>query len=195
MLSDIACTAWHAMELGEVKQGQTVALWGCGPGGLIAIMWAKHRGVKRIIAIDHILKRLEKAYELGAETINYDEQLVIPTMLEICKDGPDVCIDATDFRYAKETIHKIERLLRLETDATSAIFDAIYLVKKFGNISVIGDIMKLLLQYILDEQIDLTKVITHVLSLEEALLRYQLFDEKKNDRIKVILKPHIDSFQ
>ncbi|CAF5122176.1 unnamed protein product, partial [Rotaria sp. Silwood1] len=58
MLSDIACTAWHAMELGEVKQGQTVALWGRGPGGLIAIMCAKHRGVKRIIAIDHIPKRL-----------------------------------------------------------------------------------------------------------------------------------------
>ncbi|CAF0933865.1 unnamed protein product [Rotaria sordida] len=224
MLSDIACTAWHAMELGEVKEGQTVALWGCGPVGLIVIMWAKHRGVKRIIAIDHIPKRLEKARELGAETINYDEQLVIPTMLEICKGGPDVCIDATGFRYAKETIHKVERLLRLETDATSAIIEAIYLVKKFGNISIVGDYYgltnhfpigalfdkgitfragvvcvqkywKLLLKYILDGHIDLTKIITHVLPLEEALLGYQLFDEQKNDCIKVILKPDIDYFQ
>jgi threonine dehydrogenase-like Zn-dependent dehydrogenase len=33
MLSDIACTTWHGMELGEIKEGQTVALWVCGPVG------------------------------------------------------------------------------------------------------------------------------------------------------------------
>ncbi|CAF0974334.1 unnamed protein product [Rotaria sordida] len=197
----------HAMELGEVEQGQTIAIWGCGPGGLIAIMWAKLRGVKRIIAIDHIPKRLERARELGTQIINYDEQLVIPTMLKICKDGLDVCINATDFRYAKETLHKVERLLRLETDAISAIIEAIYLAKKFGNISVIGNYYGFTnhfpigalfdkgITFRADGKVDLTKVITHILPLKETLLGYQLFDEKKNDCIKVTLKPHVDFFQ
>ncbi|KAL0477797.1 S-(hydroxymethyl)glutathione dehydrogenase [Acrasis kona] len=217
-LSDIACTAWHGLELGEVKKGQTIAIWGCGPVGLIAIMWAKMRGVHRIIAIDNVPKRLQLAQDLGAEVLNFDENKVIPTMLEICKGGPDVCIDATGFRYAKEAIHKIERVLRLETDATSAIVEAIYLVKKFGHLSVIGDYYgttnhfpigalfdkgitfragvvcpqkywKELLKYIQEGKVDLTKIITHIMPLEEAPKAYQLFDEKKNDCIKVILKP------
>lgn len=221
MLSDIACTAWHGMELGDIKEGQTLALWGCGPVGLLSIMWAKLRGVKRIIAIDNVPKRLDKARELGAETINYDENKVIPTMMKICPGGPDVCLDATGFRYAKETVHKVERFLRLETDATSAIIEAIYLVKKFGTISVIGDYYgvtnhfpigalfdkgitfragvvcvqkywKQLLKYIVDGKVDLTKIITHVLPLDQAPLAYQLFDEKKNECIKVILKPNDD---
>ncbi|CAF1019410.1 unnamed protein product [Rotaria sordida] len=207
LLSDIACTAWHAMKLGEVKQGQTIAIWDCGPGGLIAIMWDKLRGVKRIIAIDHIPKRLEKARELDTQIINYDEQLVIPTMLKICKDGPDVCINTTGFRYAKETLHKVERLLRLETDAISAIIEAIYLAKKFGNISVIGNYYGFTnhfpigalfdkgITFRADGKVDLTQVITHILPLKETLLGYQLFDEKKNDCIKVILKSHVDFFQ
>ncbi|CAF4366863.1 unnamed protein product, partial [Rotaria sordida] len=44
-------------------------------------------------------------------------------------------------------------------------------------------------------KVDLTKVITHILPLKETLLGYQLFDEKKNDCIKVTLKPHVDFFQ
>lgn len=218
MLSDIACTAWQGLEFGEVQQGQTIALWGCGPVGLIVIMWAKLRGVGRIIAIDHVPKRLEIARQFGAETINYDEKQVIPTMLEICPGGPDVCIDATGFPYAKEMVHKVERLLRLETDATSAIIEAVYLVKKFGYISVIGDYYgltnhfpigslfdkgitfragvvcvqkywKQLLKYILEGQVDLTKIITHTLPLEQGPLGYEIFDRQKDTCIKVILKP------
>lgn len=63
-------------------------------------------------------------------------------MLELCPGGPDVCVDATGFRYAKEILHKVERFLRLETDAKSAIIEAIYLVKKFGHISVIGELLR-----------------------------------------------------
>jgi threonine dehydrogenase-like Zn-dependent dehydrogenase len=120
----------------QVVMLSDIALWGCGPVGLIVIMWAKYRGVKRINASGNAPKRLDKARELGAETINYNEKQAIPTMLEICKGGPDVCIDATGFRYAKEVIHKVERVLRLETDATSAITEAI-LIKVLHFVQVL----------------------------------------------------------
>lgn len=141
-------------------------------------------------------------------------------MLELCPGGPDVCVDATGFRYAKEILHKVERFLRLETDAKSAIIEAIYLVKKFGHISVIGDYYgltnhfpigalfdkgitfragvvcvqkywKLLLKYVVEGKVDLTQVITHVIPWDDGPSGYQIFDEQKNDCIKVILKPNL----
>jgi len=60
-LSDIASTGWHATELGEVKAGQTVAIWGAGPVGLMACMWSKYRGATKIILIDAVESRLNLA--------------------------------------------------------------------------------------------------------------------------------------
>jgi len=58
-LSDILCTSWHANELGQVSKDQVVAVWGCGPVGLLSLAWAKFRGAKRIIAIDVCEYRLQ----------------------------------------------------------------------------------------------------------------------------------------
>jgi threonine dehydrogenase-like Zn-dependent dehydrogenase len=77
--------------------------------------------------------------------------------LEICKGGPYVCIDATGFGYAKETIHKVERLLRLETDATSAfpigaLFDKGITFR--AGVVCVQKYWKLLLKYIVDGKVD-----------------------------------------
>jgi threonine dehydrogenase-like Zn-dependent dehydrogenase len=219
-LSDIACTAWHGLELGEVKEGDVIAIWGCGPVGLLAVMLAKVRGASRIIAIDNVANRLKLAAELGAETINYNDKKVIPTMLEVCPGGPDICLDATGFGYAKEYIHKVEKFVGMETDACSAITEMIYLVKKFGRISVIGDYFgttnhfpigmlfmkgitfragvvcvqkywKMLLNLIIEGKIDLTRIITHTMPLSQAPEAYRMFDVEKNSTLKIILKPGI----
>ena len=61
LLSDIACTGWHANELANVSQGDKVAIWGAGPVGLMACMWAFYRGASEIILVDGIEYRLARA--------------------------------------------------------------------------------------------------------------------------------------
>jgi len=141
-LSDIACTGWHANELGQVKKGDVVAVWGCGPVGLMAQMWAKFRGASRVIAIDCIPNRLQLAQkQLGSEIINFEQQDPIKALKELLGplNGPDVCIEAVGFRFPKSIIEKVERFAKLETDSPQVLTECILACKKGGRIACVGD--------------------------------------------------------
>ena len=95
-LSDIFPTGYQAADVCEIKPGQTIAIWGCGPVGLFAIKSAFLLGAERVIAIDRFEPRLSLAAQAGAEVLNYEE---IQDLVEALKAmtggiGPDACIDA-----------------------------------------------------------------------------------------------------
>jgi len=217
-LADSLVTAWHACELGEVKKDQTICIWGLGPVGLYCAMWAFFRGVKRIIGIDNVPERLQAAAKLGCETINFSEKNVITTVQEMVPGGPDVCVDAVGFRYAKNILHKLERFVRLETDNPTTISECITLVKKGGIVSIIGDYYGLcnhfpigavmekgltlrsgivplqkywkeLLGYVEQGKVDPSFIVTHHFSLEDTPQAYKLFDLKEQGAIKIVIKP------
>jgi len=140
LLSDVANTGWHANEFGEVKAGNIVAVWGCGPIGLMAQIWAWHRGASRVIGIDSVPKRLEKARLIGSEIIDTSENPdVVAKMRELVPGGPDVAIDAVGYRYTKTVAHTIQKAVGIETDAVDIINEAAKCVKKGGRLVVIGD--------------------------------------------------------
>lgn len=140
-ISDIACTSLHACQLGEVREGCSVAIWGLGPVGLLALEWAKVLGAKKIIGIDVVPERLQLAKEkLDVEVINAKEVSdVVKTIFELCPGGVDVAIDCAGFRYATTWLHTIQRALMLETDSPDILSQCIYAVRKSGNVSIIGD--------------------------------------------------------
>jgi threonine dehydrogenase-like Zn-dependent dehydrogenase len=74
MLSDIFPTAYFGADLAEIDDGDTVAVWGCGPVGQFAVASAKLMGAGRVFAIDRIESRLEMARGQGAEVINFEEE-------------------------------------------------------------------------------------------------------------------------
>src|SRR5512142_2653610 len=95
-LSDIFPTGYMAAEACDIKPGDTVAIWGCGPVGQFAIKSAFLMGAERVIAIDHLPERLRMAREQGgAEVLNCDEvDSVVETLREMTGGrGPDRCID------------------------------------------------------------------------------------------------------
>jgi len=140
LLSDILCTSWYANELADVKEGDVVAVWGCGPVGLLTQMWAKFRGAKRIIAIDGVPSRLRVAHEkFGSEIIDFTQQDVIKTIQNIVPDGPDKCIDAVGFRFPKSLLHRFQRAMKLETDTPEILTEAITCCRKAGKIGIVGD--------------------------------------------------------
>ncbi|HKR22050.1 MAG TPA: alcohol dehydrogenase catalytic domain-containing protein, partial [Pyrinomonadaceae bacterium] len=93
-LSDIFPTGWMGAEMCDIKRGDTIAIWGCGPVGQFSIRSAFLLGAERVIAIDQVPERLRMAEQGGAETINYMEQNVYEALMEMTGGrGPDACID------------------------------------------------------------------------------------------------------
>jgi threonine dehydrogenase-like Zn-dependent dehydrogenase len=95
MMSDIFPTGYMAADIAEIREGDTVAVFGCGPVGLFAIVSARLLGAGRVLAVDSIPSRLDLARELGAEIINFEEEHPVKIIKGLTgKIGVDRAIDA-----------------------------------------------------------------------------------------------------
>ena len=144
-LSDIFPTGYMAAENAEITQGDTVAIWGCGPVGQFTILCAWMQGAKRVIAIDRVPERLEMARNEGkAETIDFSKANVFEALMEMTKGrGPDRCIDCvgteSDATASFDAaIDKLKTALYLGTDRPHVLREAIMCCRKGGTISVPG---------------------------------------------------------
>jgi threonine dehydrogenase-like Zn-dependent dehydrogenase len=144
-LSDIFPTGYMGAEMCDIKQGDTIAVWGCGPVGQFAIASALLLGAERVIAIDRFPYRLEMARDkCGAETINYEQvDSVIETLNDMTAGrGPDACIDAVGMEAhapgIKYLYDRTKQMGRMETDRPIALREAIMSCRNGGTVSVIG---------------------------------------------------------
>jgi threonine dehydrogenase-like Zn-dependent dehydrogenase len=144
-LSDIFPTGYQGAENANIKPGDTVAVWGCGPVGLFAVASAKMLGAEKVIAIDRFPERLALARGLGAVTIDYTENDV--SIVEALRDlsggiGPDSCIDAVGIEAHSNTTagvyDKVKQALMLETDRPFVLRQAIQAIRKGGTLSIPG---------------------------------------------------------
>ena len=143
-LSDIFPTGYMAAENCNIQPGDTVAVWGCGPVGLFAIKSAYMLGAERVIAIDRIPERLEKArVDCGAEVIDYMKQDVQAALVEWTGGlGPDACIEAVGMEShglsADALYDRAKVALMLETDRPHPLRQAIQACRKGGVVSIPG---------------------------------------------------------
>ncbi len=144
-LSDILPTGWQAAEQGNIQPGDTVAVWGCGPVGQMAIISAWLMGAGRVIAIDRVPERLEMARMHGkAEVIDFSNADVYDQLQTMTKGrGPDVCIDAVGAEThglgsVDAVLDKAKAAVGLTTDRIHALRQAINCCRKGGTVSVPG---------------------------------------------------------
>jgi threonine dehydrogenase-like Zn-dependent dehydrogenase len=144
-LSDIFPTGYMAAENAEIEEGDTVAVWGCGPVGQFTIQSAWMLGAGRVIAIDCVSERLKMAERYGkAETIDFEKKDVYETLMEMTKGrGPDRCIDAVGAEaHASGTfdaiVDKATTALRIGTDRAHVLREAITCCRKGGTVSIPG---------------------------------------------------------
>lgn len=99
LLADIFPTGYHSTELAGVKPGETVAVYGAGPVGLMAAYSAQIKGASRVFVVDHVPNRLELVKELGAEPINFDDGDPAQQIRDAIQDyGVDRGIDAVGYQ-------------------------------------------------------------------------------------------------
>ena len=142
-LSDIFPTGYMAAENCDIKPGDTVAIWGCGPVAQFAIRSAFMLGAERVIAIDRVPERLQMARQAKAETLNFEEVDVMEALQEMTAGrGPDSCIDSVGLEeHGHGFMGKVDRVkqaLRLSTDRPNVLRQAIRACRNGGVVSVPG---------------------------------------------------------
>ena len=99
LLADIFPTGYHGAELAGVKPGESVAVYGAGPVGLMAAYSCVIRGAAEVYSVDHVKERLDKAEEIGAIPINYDESDPVQQIKDMRGgQGTDKGIDAVGYQ-------------------------------------------------------------------------------------------------
>jgi threonine dehydrogenase-like Zn-dependent dehydrogenase len=223
-LSDILPTGYMAAENCNIKDGDVVAVWGCGPVGQFAIRSAWLLGAGRVIAIDRFPERLALARKANAESIDYEE---VDDILEQIKEmtggvGPDSCIDAVGLEAHGHSIaalyDRAKQMAMLQTDRPTVLRQAIQACRKGGTVSIPGvygafidkmpmgvafgkgltfkmgqthvhRYMQPLLEQIEQGKIDTASIITHRIPLADAPQAYDVFCNKEDECIKVVMRP------
>ncbi|MBP2230419.1 threonine dehydrogenase-like Zn-dependent dehydrogenase [Azospirillum agricola] len=144
-LGDIFPTGWQAAVQCDIQPTDTVAIWGCGPVGQMAIRSAVLLGAKQVIAIDHLPERLDMAEAGGAITINFDEESVVERLNELTGGlGPEKCIDAIGMEAhvspsMPDTVYdRAKQMLGAESDRPHVLREMIYVCRPAGVISIPG---------------------------------------------------------
>ena len=143
-LSDIFPTGYMAAEFCDIQPGDTIAIWGCGPVGQMAIRSAFLLGAERVIAVDTVPERLALARDAGAITIDFLDEDVYDRIQELTKGrGADACIDAVGTEPLANSsfyamVDRVKVATFMGTDRPHVLRQAIHCARNFGTVSVVG---------------------------------------------------------
>jgi threonine dehydrogenase-like Zn-dependent dehydrogenase len=144
-LGDIFPTGWQAAAQCEIEPIDTVAIWGCGPVGQMAIRSALLLGAKQIVAIDRLPERLSMAEAGGAITINFEQESVIERLNELTHGkGPEKCIDCigleshVTFSLPDTVYDRAKQMMMAESDRGHILREMIFVCRCAGTISIPG---------------------------------------------------------
>ncbi len=232
-LSDVLPTAWQAVAYADVKEGETLAVYGLGPIGQMCARIGRHLGA-RVFGIDPVVERRNMAARHGIEVFDGGEDTADEIRDATQGRGPDAVVDAVGMEAHGSPVgkfaHDVAGLLpdaiaepfmqNAGVDRLAALHSSIDLVRRGGTISLSGvyggtaSPMPLLTMF--DKQIQLRMgqcnvrswiddllplvedsadplglddFVTHRMPLSQAPEAYDMFQEKEDGCVKVVLDP------
>jgi threonine dehydrogenase-like Zn-dependent dehydrogenase len=196
-VGDILATGYFAAERGQIRPGDTVAVIGAGPVGLMAVMCAHLFGPSRVFAVDMVADRLETAGELGAVPLDARAtNAVVEIQSHTGGCGADVALECVGQMASIETAINCVRGggTVSSVGVPSAIngdfpyFDAWNRDLTFrAGWTNVHPYMRPLLDLVASGRLHPERVISHRMRLDEAVAAYQMFDTK--EATKIVLRP------
>jgi 2-desacetyl-2-hydroxyethyl bacteriochlorophyllide A dehydrogenase len=197
MLTDNLPTAWYGTRRAGVEPGDVVAVVGLGPVGMLAAMSAQTMGAARVLGIDLVAERCDRAATLGVEPIDGADAMAAVAEATAGR-GPDVVIEAVGRDETIRTAIKLVRPAgRVSVVGVSQSMDfsfpmALALVKQLefhiGLCSVQAELPPLL-SLVASGRLLPSRVVTHHLPLSEGAAAYELFATRADGVGKVVLDP------
>lgn len=221
-LTDIFPTGYTGIDWGNVQGGETVIIYGSGPVGIMAAKSAWLRGAGRVVIVDTLQYRLDKAKQTAnCDTILWEDDgdNVVDFIRSITNNrGADVAVDAVGFEPDRTLLDRAKAVINFEKGSPKVLEACMSAVRRGGIVSVLGvypanydnfpigqffdkgliikggqapahKYIDTLLQYVAEEKVRLDDIITHRLSISEVSHAYDIFKNKKEDCVKVVLDP------
>ena len=218
-LTDIFPTGYCGVDWADMQGGETVAVFGCGPVGLMSMKSAWLRGAKRVIGVDVEPYRLEMARKASkAEIVNAHETDPVEYIREATEGrGADICVDAVGMEAHRSLLDKAKNLVTGNVGSIDALEKCISAVRRGGTVSVLGvygmpvtfplgqvfdkginlqtgqaqahKLIDKLLAHIEKGEFQADDIITHRLKLDEAPHGYEIFAKKQDNCVKVVMTP------
>lgn len=200
LLGDMLSTAWFGIKNAEVKEGQTVAVLGCGPVGLSTCLLAKKVKGAKVIAFDTIQERIDLALEEGVADIG----------VNVLTDNiAQIISETTGGRGVAATIETAGTPeafgLALEITAVAGIVSSVAVYEEavqlpmqtlvYKNLTIKMGIQRLegiadMLKLIKEGVINTNFILTHQSPLNDILKGYEVFGEKQDGCVKWVLTPY-----
>jgi 2-desacetyl-2-hydroxyethyl bacteriochlorophyllide A dehydrogenase len=193
---DVMGTAYHAIDAGGVRPGDSVAVLGLGPVGLCGVQVALAAGAQPVLAIDSVEPRLQVARAFGATPVHLTEQSPRDAVRRATEGrGVDVALDAVGHPDA------LDLAIRLARGAGTVVAIGVYaeavqvhmglvwikaLTLKTGQANVIGHVDRVL-SMLAAGSLDPTPLVTHHLPLDDAAEAYRVYDRR--EALKIVLTP------
>lgn len=219
-LGDIVPAGWTAAEWCDIQAGDTVAVFGCGPVGLMAMKAARLQGAGRVLAVDVLAYRRDLAGRVcAAETIDPTAVDPVEAIRALTGGrGADAVIDAVGIEAHHDWGESLSNVLHRQVGTTKVLQAAMSAARRGGVVSMIGAYagkfdnfpvgqifekglrlrgghapvqakLDMLLDMTVDGRITAEDIVTHRLSLEDGARAYHIFNEKRENCVKVVLKP------
>lgn len=198
-VGDILATGFYCAELGGVEPSSVVAVVGCGPVGLMAILGARELGAARIFALDRVAERLELARQFGAEPLDVSDTNAAEVLRQATEGrGADAALEAVGSPAATRTAVDVVRpggviaAIGFHTEAAFAFapgeaYDK-NLTYRAGRCPA-RHYTDRLLEIVARGEYDLAQLVSHTLPLERGAEGYAMFAERRDGCTKVVLRP------
>lgn len=223
-LTDIYPTGYTGIDWANIQGGESIAIFGCGPVGLMALKSAHLRNAGKIIMIDTVPYRLEKAKSIAdCDTILWESDCkdVVTQIRELTQGrGTDVCIDAVGFEPDRSVWDRVKSVVNMEKGSIKVLEACMSAVRRGGFVSVLGvypvnydnfpvgqffdkgitlrggqapvhKYIDHLIDTVVQGKVKLDDIISHRLPLSQVAHAYDIFKNKEEDCVKVILDPWI----
>ncbi|MBL7706678.1 MAG: glutathione-dependent formaldehyde dehydrogenase [Taibaiella sp.] len=223
-LTDIYPTGYTGIDWANIQGGESITIFGCGPVGLMALKSAHLRNAGKIIMVDTVPYRLEKAKSIAdCDTILWEDGAkdVVAQIRELTQGrGTDVCIDAVGFEPDRSVWDRVKSVVNMEKGSVKVLEACMSAVCRGGFVSVLGvypvnydnfpvgqffdkgltlrggqvpvhKYIDHLMDTVVQGKVKLDDIISHRLPLSQVAHGYDIFKNKEEDCVKVILDPWI----
>ncbi len=196
LLGDVLSTGFYASEQAAVAPGSAVAVVGCGPVGLMAVVSAIELGAERVVAIDPVEERRAAAERFGADSRSPDE--VEELLAETRGAGFLSVIEAVGSPAAAALAFRLTRAggvlstVGVHTSSTFAFspveaYDR-NLTLRIGRCPARA-LMERLVPLVRSRRFDLASVVTDRVALSDGPAAYRAFAKRRAGTLKFVLEP------